>query len=64
MIQFVLVLILIFCGVQIGRLLEQSRVCRIMQSFFDREQKNAKSYTPDFINGMFYLGEYIKDFYK
>ena len=64
MIQFVLVLILIFCGVQIGRLLEQARVCRIMQSFFDREQNNVKSYTPDFINGMFYLEEYIKDFYK
>ena len=65
MMLLVLVLLIsvaILC-VYLGRLLEQIRFFNIMSNFFETEEQRCQQYTDDFVNGVFYLNDYLKNFY-
>ena len=57
-----LISVAILC-VYLGRILEQIRLANIMINFFKTEEQRCQQYTDDFVNGMFYLNDYLKKFY-
>ena len=59
---FVLLISVAILCVCLGRILEQVRLCNIMIKFFETEEQRCQQYTDDFVNGMFYLNDYLKKF--
>lgn len=57
-----LISVAILC-IYLGRLLEQIRFFNIMSNFFKTEEQRCQQYTDDFVSGMFYLNDYLKNFY-
>ena len=57
-----LISVAILC-VYLGRILEQIRLANIMINFFKTEEQRCPQYTDDFMKGMFYLNDYLKNFY-
>ena len=57
-----LISVAILC-VYLGRILEQIRLANIMINFFKTEEQRCYQYTDDFMKGIIYLNNYLKNFY-